>query len=359
MFGFLIAILMHKKNIKHALIYSGMLFALFMLETSLYYHFTGDILGRFSAVIGHHLGGEKLVPVTIAGLFERYTKSELFWRIPFYVYVVSALLLYRKAGLEVKGMIISGMIFFFLLLISVKSIMPLVPALPYKEQYLMITLPFILPIIAIGAIELVKKIMMLKGWSPVGTMSTRPYAWVCAIIIITGVVITSSGVIDKRAAPYYNNLLNITDHNLVRFFRYHALLKENYNAGVPIVSDYVLTKDDIAMFNKVQALMDKGKNLVQACAAAGITKRAYLAIRPNMPVKNLNALRKVFLQKNPLEVPRIHRVTVGNNTYHLFFDERNFIIKPNEILKPGARIVVAQSSHLDLTESVFDNTLGK
>jgi hypothetical protein len=76
--AFLAGIFLLKKNLRHMIIFSAFLFALFLIECGLFWLFTGDFLARVHSVSGNHLELEKLVPVTFFDLFRRYTDSPFF-----------------------------------------------------------------------------------------------------------------------------------------------------------------------------------------------------------------------------------------------------------------------------------------
>ncbi|MCX8125280.1 MAG: glycosyltransferase family 39 protein [Spirochaetes bacterium] len=146
--GFLLVIWLFKRNMKHAIFYSAVLFVLFLFETAVFYYYTGDIMARYHAITGHHFTLEKFVPISFWQLFERYTKSQLWWRIPFYLYLILLYPIWKRSDIKIKSVIIPGVIFFLIMLFAVKSINPIIPALAYKEVHLLFALPFMVFVIA-------------------------------------------------------------------------------------------------------------------------------------------------------------------------------------------------------------------
>ena len=356
--AFLASIFMMRKNYRHILFYSSFLFVLFLLECGLYYIYTGDFLGRLHSIIGHHLDGEKLVPVSFFKLFSRYTGSGLLWRIPFFIYLALLVPVYRKGDVRIRGLVLSGIVFYVLIMFSVKSINPIIPALPFKEQYLMTGLSFMIPVIAIGAVTLYevsgKRFAVFRRDESAG-LKFKPYIISIVFLCFAGITVTSAGVLPPKAGPYYNNLFNISGHQLAEFFRIHRLFNEAYSNNVPVVSDYVYTLEDRQVYNKVQSILNDGRNLKEACSDIGITTKYYLSRRPSMPVKSLNAVRKVFLDLPPDRIPELKTVIAGKRIYWYFINENasggSAFNKP----EPGSEVVFAVSGYLTAFNGKIEN----
>ncbi|MGQ9843961.1 MAG: ArnT family glycosyltransferase, partial [Spirochaetota bacterium] len=297
--GFLISILLFKKNIKDALLYSVILFVLFLCETAIFYYYTGDIMARYHAITGHHFTLEKFTPITFWQLFDRYTKTQLWWRIPFYTYLAVLCLVWKKGNNVIKATIISGFTFFLLMLFAVKSINPIVPALAMKEVHLLFALPFMTFILAIGLQNfygiIQTRIFKFKNDQAHKKEHLGGYGLLIILLIVLAFIITSSGILPQKIEMYYNNPLNLKEHKLIRFFTYYTIFNNAYNNGIPIISDYILTNEELSIYARVQELRSKGKNLDEALELLHFPKERYIYIRPNMPVKSLNAVRKIFL----------------------------------------------------------------
>lgn len=352
--GFLLVILLFKRSLKDAFIFSAILFGLFIGETALYYLFTGDIMGRFHAITGHHLNIEKLVPVDFPGLLARYTKSELWWRIPFFIYLIALYPLWKNGTVKIKAVAIPATIFFIIMLFAVKSINPLVPATPYKEVYLLVAVPFMAIILAIGSIELslfLKNRLgngALYSLSPVKSVSIAVF-----VFIISAFVILSSGKISEKAGPYYNNPLKLSEHKIVGFFTFYRIFNNAYNKGTPIVSDYFYTVKDFEIFTRVQKLQAEGRNLDEALSLIGVDKKIYFNIRPFMPAKSLNGVRKIFLDLSPVDVPEVRTVVVNGRIVNYIINEKYKPADEKSLFNDGARVVYATKGELVAREGVF------
>lgn len=355
--AFIAVMFMMRKNYKHIVFYSSVLFVLFIMECTLYYHFTGDFLGRLHSITGHHLDGEKLVPVSFLKLFSRYTGSELLWRIPFFIYLALLVPVFKNGNVKIKGLALSGIVFYVLIQFSIKSINPIVPALPFKEQYLMTGLTFMIPVIAIGSITLYNYLrgrLMTPGVNGNPVLKLKPYIITIAILSIAGLSVTSAGILPKKADPYYNNIFSLSKHQLAEFFRMNRLFNDAYNNSTPVVSDYLYTIEDQKVYNKIQVLLDSGMNLEQACSKAGVTIKYYLARRPNMPVKSLDAVRKVFINVSPDRIPELKTVTIGKRIYWYFVNETG--LQETVSAKPaaGSDVVFAVSGYLKAFNGKID-----
>jgi hypothetical protein len=306
--AFLMVIFLFKRNIRHLVLYSSILFVLFLFETSVFFYYTHDVMARYHAITGHHFTLEKFVPISFWGLFERYTKTQLWWRIPFYLYLIILYPVWRAANLHVRGLVLSSAIFFLLMLFAVKSINPIIPALAYKEVHLLFALPFMIMVIVIffyDGFVIVKNYLSSKLVYFNKISEVKFIALSVFLLIFGAFVVTSLDVLPKKVEPYYNSPLKITDHKLVRFFTYYQEFNDAYTSGVPIVSDYIYTVKEDELHKKVQLLRSEGKNLAEALDIVGVDMKYYFTIRPNMPQKSLNAVRKIFLRENPLKIPEI------------------------------------------------------
>jgi hypothetical protein len=245
---FIMVMLLFKKNIKHICMYSAILFCLFLCETAIFYYYTGDIMARYHAITGHHFTLEKFVPISFWGLFERYTKTHLWWRIPFYIYLIILYPVWKKGNTLIKAIIMPGAIFFLLMLFAVKSINPLIPALAYKESHLISALPFMIFVIAIFIVQaytfVIKRYAKQKNIQNEPVTGLQFYVQFVSIFCVVILIITASGKLPAKIAPYYNNPLNISDHKFIRFFTYNTLFNNAYNNGLPIGGDYRYTEKD-------------------------------------------------------------------------------------------------------------------
>ncbi|MEW6527707.1 MAG: glycosyltransferase family 39 protein [Spirochaetota bacterium] len=355
--GYLLVILLFKRNMKHAIFYSAVLFILFLCETSIFYYYTGDIMARYHAITGHHFTLEKFVPISFWQLFERYTKTQLWWRIPFYLYLVVLYPVWKRSDIKIKSVVILGVIFFLLMLFAVKSINPIVPALAYKEVHLLFALPFMLFVIAI-AIEnsiqcIAEKGKVIKTFMLSDSYRVKAFALFICIITFLSAIVTASGVLPDKASPYYNNPLRINEHKFLRFFTYYSIFNDAYDKGVPIVSDYVYYVKDKEIYDSVQKLRSQGKNLTEALQLTGVDLQYYTSIRPNMPVKSLNAVRKIFLNVNPLNIPKIRTLQVGDRIMYFIIKRDVTVLEQKKLFVQGSPIVYATGRELKALKETF------
>ncbi len=353
--GFLLVILLFKRNMKHAIFYSAVLFILFLFETAIFYYYTGDIMARYHSITGHHFTLEKFVPISFWQLFERYTKAQLWWRIPFYFYLILLFPIWKKADVNIKSVIIPGVIFFLLMLFAVKSINPIVPALANKEVHLLFALPFMLFVIAIfidSSVQLIsnKFKAMQKFVQPNGSVKT--WGGIIAALTVIALIICSIDVLPEKASPYYNNPLKLKEHNFLQFFTNYAIFNNAYENGIPIVSDYEYYVKDKEIYDNVQKLRLQGKNLTEALQLVGVEFKYYTSIRPNMPVKSLNAVRKIFLNVSPLQIPKIRTIQIKDRIlYYLIKDDVS--MEKKNLFTTSYPVVYATSRHLKAVKGIF------
>ncbi len=354
--GFLLVILLFKKNMKHALLYSAVLFLLFLFETAVFYYFTGDIMARYHAITGHHFTLEKFVPISFWQLFERYTKTQLWWRIPFYIYLILLFPIWKKSDIKIKSVIIPGFVFFLCMLFAVKSIHPIVPALAYKEVHLLFALPFMLFVIAIfidDAIQFAyKRSNFLQRCIKPATAPMKVWSGIIALFTIITLVVCSTDLLPQNASPYYNNPLILKEHKFLRFFTYYTIFNDAYEKGIPIVSDYMYYVKDKEIYDSVQKLRSQGKNLTEALQMVGVDLKYYTSIRPNMPVKSLNAVRKIFLNVNPLYIPPIQTIQIKDRILHYIIKD-DVVMNKNNLFTTSSPVVYATSRHLNAVAGIF------
>lgn len=302
--GFFYTIYRVTGKFKDIVIYGGILFGLYLTETLLYYMVTGNPLGRIGIIRGTHLTQKKLVPVHFLHLFKRYTELPLYSRVQFYYYILSSILISRFIKHRfITSLVITAGIFFILMLFSVKSINPIIPAMPYNEVYLGFGIPFMMLIISIFTIELIKFLISKYSGStphPKAEKGIKGYVIFTVALISLIVILRSSGALPKNVSDkFVNDIFYLKEHKISLFFRYYNELNKAYNSGIPILSGYKYRVETRRLFDDIQELLKKGKDLREACQEKGITLKEYHFIRPRMPKKSLKLTRKVFLDVHP------------------------------------------------------------
>jgi len=243
------------------------------------------------------------------------------------------------------------------MLFAVKSINPIVPALAYKEVHLLFALPFMIFVIAIVIDDSVhviyKKSNLLQR---LVKPSIEPIKiWTAVIVFLTfiSLIVFSINVLPEKASPYYNNPLRIKEHKFLRFFTYYSVFNDAYEKDVPIVSDYVYYVKDKEIYDNVQKLRSQGKNLTEALQLAGVDLQYYTSIRPNMPVKSLNAVRKIFLNVNPLNIPGIRTLQVGDRILYFIIKRDLSVLEQKKLFIEGSPVVYATGRELKALKETF------
>jgi hypothetical protein len=124
--------------------YSATLLALYLAETSLYHFFTSYSLGHLDIIRSSHLAGNaSLKALAVWELFMRLVLPG-----PFFVLLLAASIWYCVICIRGRDQVclhpfIPAASFLFFMVFSVKSINPLIPALPLNSRYLDPSVPFL------------------------------------------------------------------------------------------------------------------------------------------------------------------------------------------------------------------------
>jgi len=302
---------------------------------------------------------EKLFPISFCGLFKRYTGAPFYWRIPLIIYLGMLIPVIRSGSVKVRGVAISGLVYYLLILFSVKSVNPIIPAMPFKDQYLVAGLPFLIPVIVIGFLNLYEMtrngLQESKREKP-AMRSVKAYAIIAVSLSLLIFIVSAAMDFSGKKFPYYtdmyNNLFKINEHNVVKIFKNYTLLNEAYANNIPIVSDYHYTVDDLKIYEKIQEILKSRRALDKACVETGITTARYRLIRPGMSLKNLNIVYKVFLRVSPQSLPEPGTVTIGRRIY-------GYLIKPDISMYSISSKLAAGRKVLFAGSDVFDVYYGR
>ena len=158
--GILLAILLNmKRPWKIIFLFCGALFLLFIAETTIYYFFTESsfgkmdvvrtfhklYLGRIDVIHSSHLTeNSTLKATTIFGLFSRFVRPGPFFVFFFVISIWYAVKCVRKKDYAMLSLFLPACAFLVIMLFALKSIIPLVPALPFNARYFDVAVPFLI-----------------------------------------------------------------------------------------------------------------------------------------------------------------------------------------------------------------------
>ena len=144
--GLLLIILFNgKKPWKAVICFAGLLLVLFLAETLLYHLFTDFSLGRIDVIRGSHLSGnESLRHIAVWELFFRFVRPGPVFVVFFILSIYFAVKCVRDKNYKLMTLFLPVCTFFIIMLLALKSVVPLVPALPFNSRYMDVSIPFII-----------------------------------------------------------------------------------------------------------------------------------------------------------------------------------------------------------------------
>jgi hypothetical protein len=165
----LILFIGNKRRWASMAVFSLTLFLFFMAETALYHFFTPYSLGHLDIIRSSHLAGNaSLKAMAVWELFMRLVLPG-----PFFVLLLAASLWYcvicvrRKDHARLYPFVPAAS-FLFLMVFAVKSLNPLVPALPLNSRYLDPSVPFLVlfcSLLLLSGLETRFGIVRIRRWS--------------------------------------------------------------------------------------------------------------------------------------------------------------------------------------------------
>ncbi len=331
--GYFLGILLITKNRRDLILFALFLLTMYIGETILYYTGPGNVLGRLGVIMGTHLAQERHVPISFWELFGRFTKLQLWPRIQFYFYfAASFFIFFFRINIKTKIVTVTALIFYIATLFSVKSINPIIPAMPFNDVYLDFGVPFMMLVISVFIFELYdyfkSRYSFLKNNIFSGLLmnisETFTYILIVFFILALSVAVRFSGLLPENAvSKFFNDPFDFSQHKISLFIRYTEIINNAYNRGIPIVSGYKYPVKYYEMYKRIQKHIKKGINLKEACKKEGINLKFYYYIRTSMPLKSMKLVREVFLDLMPdkSRLPRVKKIEINNNLIH-------FIIKP-------------------------------
>ncbi|HPS56743.1 MAG TPA: glycosyltransferase family 39 protein [Spirochaetota bacterium] len=333
--GFVLLICLKEKRSRNIVIFCSFLLLLFICETLFYYFYSGIKTGIIGITMSTHLQGsnaEKLLPLTFLQLFGRYLKLGLTWKILLLLFSFSSIVIFKSTeDIKKRGLVIITLSFFLFITFSIKSINPIVPAVLFHERYFVAALPMIFAVISIAFNHLSMDILKISAIK-VNEGINKKLLIIVLVVTSLSFIIPSFIQLPLKFSRYYNNLLEPWNHKIIVTDNYYKMINEAYENNLLIISGYNYTTMDYNTYLLVQKLEKEGLNLQEAITGSGcgLTLKQYLDIRPNLPVKGLNLIRKVFLKIPSDKIPDINKITIDKNIY--FYIQKNQIYT-DEILK--------------------------
>ncbi len=280
--GLAICIWVMKRKLKYVIVFGTLLFALFLGETAIYYLTMGLKLGRAEIISGSHLDSGNLQALpSVWSLFLRYAQLNVFEKIYFFAYVAGTCFLFVKAKSikmdeKVKALLIIPLAFFVLLTFAVKSISPAVPAMSFNPRHLVPAAPFMSFIISYALIVVAGFLRKRENSVSVSEEKGSPVKIYAGI---TGVLSVLSLVVVIIVLPHFPQAARNSffgEHPLRATFQFHTILNNAYRNGIPIIQEKVVADRWKKPVDAVQAYLEKGFTLQEACKKAEVIEKDYL-----------------------------------------------------------------------------------
>lgn len=276
--GFALIILLNmeeEKSCKAIALFCGVLFALFVAETMCYHFFTEFPLGRLDVIRGSHLSeNQSLRPAAVWELFFRFVRPGPVFVIFFVLSLWYAVKCVLKKDRIIISLYLPVCVFFIIMLLALKSLVPLVPALPFNARYLDVSVPFI---ILFGSFFITS--FLNGGLSK--DKQKRLFSIAGCIILIAAVFIFRS---------------NVIHHPLINMNRADIVIDKTITAGIPLV----YSREDSDNFNRSKELgLDKKRE-------PGMKDRDFETAEEYVRInKNIDYINAFFADADISLVPKI------------------------------------------------------
>jgi len=264
--GLLLIIALQKRKLTHVLLFGGVLFLLFLLETGAYAVFTPYKLGQLEIIATHHLeSASPLIVHRFVDLFQRYSTANLqiYWQVPFALFAVAAAyFLIKGKDARLSALIVATLFFFAGVTFEVAGLNPIRPAESFINRYFCAVLGPVFLVLGCAAEAIVRRLRKEDE-------STVPYLGFLAFCAAAVLAIFSLPRLPAGIRMYANSPLHLRQHPLVLNETYRRQINTAYAEGMPIVS----------------AGDGGGDNALQTCESYFIDSSFYKVGRPPQYVR--------------------------------------------------------------------------
>ncbi|PKL25869.1 MAG: hypothetical protein CVV47_04290 [Spirochaetae bacterium HGW-Spirochaetae-3] len=236
--GMLLAIILYKRRPRDVLVFAGILFGLYLVETALYATFTRFKYGELEIITQKHFHADSFTVPRVIDLLQRYAPENLqwYWSLPFAAFGLGSIFYLRKGrDIRIKGLLLASASFFFFITIAVKSLNPITPAESFINRYFSVVLVPVFLTLAYWIEGAVRR-FMASGRSRMRVDSPRLFI----VVLLTGLVV-SLGIFSLPSFPerlrlYAHSPFDPGSHPFALNERYRRLVNEAYTGGTPIVA---------------------------------------------------------------------------------------------------------------------------
>jgi hypothetical protein len=267
--GLFLAILLYKRRPRHAFLFAGILFGLFLAETGLYAIFTKYRFGELEIIMENHFHADSFTVPRLVDLLLRYSPRYLqaYWSIPFAGFAAAAVwYLARGKDRRIDGLVLGAFSFFFFLTIAVKGLHPVTPAEAFINRYFCAVLGPVFLVLSY-AIEGALGRLFRGKWAARVLESSRLYPAILALGAIGTLALFAYPRLPAKLRAYAISPLHLETHPFALNERYRREVNEAFLGSTPIVAPAGLA----------------GENAIWTCSAYFIDAGLYRDGRPPAP----------------------------------------------------------------------------
>jgi len=324
-----------RKDKKDLVIFMSVPFLLFVAETFLYATFSDFPIGRLSVITSHVSSDDIYALDSLIGLFGRFSSIHMdpSWQFSLFLVVpCGVFLLYTEKKRQVRLFVWMLSLYLFLMTFLLKSINPIIPFNAFRSRYLTIIAPIIIPIICFTVVNFYK--IFAKKLTP---LSSRKNAGnpIFYFAIITGTIICSLTVIifgkiyksdlyQKTKAVF----IEIHPLRLVPIYREHIEYAQKHRLPFVLLGRLDKRERYRPVFEKIDALIDSGLTIEQACIQYGISLelyKAYINYVSEDSYSGLYFIHKIFWHPkddNNIYNMNYETIRINDKYYRIVFQDK-------------------------------------
>lgn len=230
--GVALAVWLARKSPRDVLLFAGLLFALFLLETAGYSLFT-KYWGRLGVLMSKHgqigMVDAAAEPVPFSYLLERFTEAKPPVKFAYFAFFVAGPLAVWRGGPRVRAVALAGLSYVLLQTFVVRSIHPLLVFERNHDRYVLLGIPLALVVsvtMALGALRYGLG-RLAPTLAPKRFDQAKSWAIPSGFVALTGVLAwLAFDAHDNRSRP----------HPLAELERTYDLVNDALSRGLPIVA---------------------------------------------------------------------------------------------------------------------------
>jgi Dolichyl-phosphate-mannose-protein mannosyltransferase len=231
--GVALVVWLARRNLRHIVLYGGILAALFAVETTLYFtltHYSSRIAVVSAAHLSQKLRGSEGEGVPFSYLLERFTKAKDGTKLVFYPFFFAAPLLVWRGGPKARAVALGAGSFLFFITFLVRGIDPIRVFELNGDRYLLLGVPLAIVANTVCFVWLIEALGLVRRLD--GLLATgRDRPWAASVLLGVALAAVTAELAreawDERRVP----------HALAGVERAYLLLNDTFERGLPIIAD--------------------------------------------------------------------------------------------------------------------------